>query len=627
MKKVTFLAVLIALSSLATKANNVAISSLTYLSGSDQIRFNVTWDNSWRNTSTAGSTQNYDGVWVFVKFRHACAKDSVWPSASDYTHMWLSTTASDHTVPSGAALQVGTTPISGTERGMGVFIYRNADGSGTSSYSNVTLKWAKAAQGITGTDWDIQVFAIEMAYIPQGPFALGDGYNASATPTPITGMSYSEFTNGASTDPFLVNTEDSLYFGTSPGQLGQRSGSNYTTYTSPYPSSAVLGASTPKGYSSFWCMKYEVTQKQFVDFLNTLSRQNQKYMVRNNNLANEFGLGDTIINDTYGDDNILGFFWDSWSSQRTNGNGITVQYTTSGSNKIAPASKPWTFACDLNNNGVFNESADGLNTACNFLCAKLLWAYLDWAGLRAMNELEFEKVSRGPSTVSPFLPQNEALIWGSYGISSNITNTAGGWSSARTSSESPTASTSSVGLVIAGESSGPRRVGSTNRSSTTRIQSGASYYGVANLAGNVDEIVIRFSTSYNSGSGWCTNYNRTAYGDGNINTIITRSYTCDYDRWPNYWGCNTADLGVCTRGGNWGTTDQSNFGISNRNYAGTCLWTSGSGGNAWIGTSYGSPDGSSDGRSLDYLYNSSSARQYTGSIMNYTRYIGGRGVR
>jgi hypothetical protein len=624
MKKLFFTFLMIGLSQLISHANNVAISGLTYLSGSDQIRFNITWDNSWRNTSTSGSTQNYDGVWVFAKFRHACAKDSIWPSASDYTHMWLSTTTSDHSVPSGAELQVGSTNFSGIDRGMGVFIYRNSDGTGTANFSNVTLKWAKAAQGIIGTDWDIQLFAIEMVNIPSAPFGLGDGYSSSSYGGGT--LNYYEFTAGSSNDPYLVNSEDAISMGTSTTQLYQRSGSSSGSYMSPYSGSATIGANTPKGFNAFWCMKYEVTQKQFVDFLNTLSRTNQKFMVRNQNLVNQFGLGDTSVNDALisNDEYNLGFFWDSWSQQRSYGNGIAVAYTggISATNKIVPGAKPWTFACDLNNNGVFNESADGLNTACNFLSAKLLWAYLDWAALQPMNELEFEKVCRGPSTVSPFIPQVDAFVWGTYGISGNYTFTNGGWSSPRTSSESPTAATTSTGLVIANESAGPRRVGSTNRSSTTRIQSGSSYYGVANMAGNVEEIVVRFSSNA-SGSSSCIDYNRTAYGDGNINTIISRSYLCDLDRWPLEFFCGSGNGSLGTRGGSWATNDPSFFGISNRYYTGGC--PSGSFTFAWSGNSYGSPDGGGDGRSLDYLYFTN--RVYNGSVMQYLANLGGRGVR
>jgi len=624
--RITLLSALLLLSVMATFGNNVAISGLTYLSGSDQIRFNVTWDNSWRNTATAGSTQNYDGVWVFVKFRHACAKDSIYPSASDYTHMWLSTTTSDHVVPSGAALEVGTTNFSSTPRGMGIFLYRNSDGTGTTTFNNVTLKWAKAAQGITGTDWDVQVFAVEMVNIPQGPFTLGDGFNASS----YGSISNNEFSLGSTSDPYLVTSEDSIPMGNATGQLSQRQSTSTSSFVSPMGYGNYIGSNTPKGYASFWCMKYEVTQKQFVDFLNTLSRASQKFIIRNINMSNQITLGDTSVNDnsTSNDEANLGFFYNSWSSQRSYGNGITVAYTggISATNKIVPGSKPWTFACDLNNNGIFNESDDGMNTACNFLGTTMLWAYLDWAALRPMNEFEFEKVCRGPSTVAPFIPQVDAFVWGSFGVSANVTTTSGSWTGARTISEAPSAPISSTGLVIAGESTGPRRVGATNRAGSTRIQSGTSYYGVCNMADNVQEVVIRFGSysCYSSSTGWCINYNRTAYGDGNINTIKVRTYICDNDKWPYNWNTNILESGVCTRGGAANTTDYSLFGISNRNYAGQGYFCGGSYSPAWAGGSYGSPDCNNGGGSMDELYG---CRIYSGSVMSFSAFIGGRGVR
>src|SRR5690606_24176362 len=96
------------------KANNVSVSNLQYLPATQELQFDISWDNSWRNTGTTGSTENYDGVWVFAKYRDACAKDSVFPSASSYKPMWFSATG--HTIPTGATGELGATNIGGTNR-------------------------------------------------------------------------------------------------------------------------------------------------------------------------------------------------------------------------------------------------------------------------------------------------------------------------------------------------------------------------------------------------------------------------------------------------------------------------------------------------------------------------------
>jgi hypothetical protein len=375
-------------------------------------------------------------------------------------------------------------------------------------------------------------------------------------------------------------------------------------------------------------MKYEITQKQVCDFLNTLSRESQYKMQRNINLQAQFTLGDTSLNDNLAsnDNARLGFFIADWAQQRTYRNGITVQNTLSGVNRIVSGSKPWSYACDLNNNGIYNEATDGMNTACNFLNASFLYAYLDWSALRPMNELEYEKVCRGPSTVAPFLPQADALVWGLVGTSSNITALGTSYSSAGTSSEVPTTAVSAIGQVVAGDA-GPRRVGCTNRTGSTREASGSAFYGVANMAGNVDEIVIRIGYIYNYTRDCQVNYYRNSYGDGNILSSCAReSSSCpaDYDRWPIGWYCHVG--GNTIRGGNFSTSSYERFGISNRSWCGICSYMSTS--STWV-TSSVYPDANTGATSiLDVTYLSNGIYDYsTSANYTYLSQIGGRGVR
>lgn len=53
-------------------------------------------------------------------------------------------------------------------------------------------------------------------------------------------------------------------------------GAYQPAYTSPYEdfadaTSKTLPAAFPKGFNAFYCMKYEITQGQYADFLNKLS--------------------------------------------------------------------------------------------------------------------------------------------------------------------------------------------------------------------------------------------------------------------------------------------------------------------------------------------------------------------
>jgi gentisate 1,2-dioxygenase len=96
-------------------ANNIAVSniSLTARNKSTQtvlVQFNLSWQNSWRTSTTAPF--NWDAAWVFVKYKVG--------TTGDWKHATLST--SGHTIPSGAT----TTQPDAT----GIFIYRNTDGTG-----------------------------------------------------------------------------------------------------------------------------------------------------------------------------------------------------------------------------------------------------------------------------------------------------------------------------------------------------------------------------------------------------------------------------------------------------------------------------------------------------------------
>jgi hypothetical protein len=493
----------------SAKPNNVSITNFQYLTATQEIQFDVSWDNSWRNTDIQGSTQNYDGVWIFAKFRHACAKDSVFPSASSYKHMWLAN--SGHTIPVGATGELGSTTIGGNERNLGIFLYRSADGSGTFTLTGVKLKWDVVAQGITHDVWDIQVFAIEMVYIPEGSYYLGDGVSGNrfyAAPT--------------ASNPFLVASEGAITLSNSTaGALGQV-GSNVTS---------SLPQGFPKGFDAFWCMKYEITQKQYCDYLNTLSRTHQGTAAPN--VSSFLTNGNTSI-----PANNRGAFH-TWSSQRSSyRNGIRVDGPAGNTVATIDPSKPVTFVCDLNETNAGNSADDGQSIACNLLQVTLLWRYLNWTGLRPMNELEFEKITRGTSVSPPYIQIPYESVWGNNASVSGAYTLGGTINNAGMANEILTST--GTGLVVGGATSaptGPRRVGITHTATTTRLTAGSSFYGVADMAGNVDEIVI--------GVSWYTNsqptYTTTTYGSGEAVNYPSQ--------WPT--GVSASSVGVLTKGGGW----------------------------------------------------------------------------
>jgi hypothetical protein len=182
---------------------------------------------------------------VFVKFRKNTS--SLWQHAT-INYVSGSAAADGHTQPAGATI---TTPSDGK----GVFLYRNADGSGNVNYTGAKLRWNYGADGLLNSDSvTISVIAIEMVYVPQGQFYAGDGISTSAF-----------YTAPTVTQPYLINSENSITVGTTAGSLYYASSTYAGDRTGPIP------AAFPKGFNATYSMKYEISQQQYADFLNYIS--------------------------------------------------------------------------------------------------------------------------------------------------------------------------------------------------------------------------------------------------------------------------------------------------------------------------------------------------------------------
>jgi len=464
------------------KANNIIVSNVTLLSG-DTIMFDISWENSWRTTSVSGSTLNYDGAWVFVKFRSEYDKYIANPP--DFSHMWLSTNPANHYVPSGVSLDVSTTDISGTPRGMGVFIYRDSDGGGNFSAQGIKLKWDKSAQGVTGNDWDFEVFAIEMIWVPQDNYYIGDA------------VSVNTFKDGSTTSPLLINSENALTLGTGAGELNQLASAL----------SGTLPALFPKGYNGMWVMKYEISQEQYKDFLNTLSRANQDAC--------------TATNLASGVTSVTNVFVMSNTSSVSMRNGIRCNSAVHTSMNIF-------FYCSLNGDAVANEVNDGLTVACNYLEPYYRY-YLDWAALRPISEMEFEKICRGYETSGSYVAYE--TVWGYNGTSSSNFTYVNNVSNSGYNYELPANTGNGLSHLGNNTPAGPRRVGSTHVLAVNRLTAGTSYYGAADMGGNLAEPVVKVADA--------SSFSRNDLGDGELSTSF-----------PSSWGVSNTTY----RGGAWHET-------------------------------------------------------------------------
>ncbi len=481
-----------------TRANNIQVTNPTLTGNtgtSALVQFDLSWENSWRG----GAVTNWDAAWVFVKYRTSLTGPWLHANLNNTGHVASAGSQIDlGLLTPGAAYNAGTNPV------VGVFIYRSATGTGSLSLPSTQLQWNFAAQGLNYVDIaQMQVFAIEAVYVPQGAFAAGSG-----------GTEQNVFTLTT------INTASATTVPAGTGSLGGQAGGYPTGQTVP------ANASWPNGYSAFYCMKYEVSQQGYVDFLNTLTYIQQ--VTRTVNAPNSVAGTGAML------------------SPNSDRNGIVIQ--TSGVASTTPAM----YACNLNGNATYGEATDGKDIACNWLSWADLTAYLDWSGLRPMTELEFEKACRG--TIAPVA--NE-YPWGTTGLAMNTYTLAnvGAANEGIATNYSTTLGNAACGSTIpyGGAINGPVRVGifAANGSSSSRITAGASYYGIMELGGNVVERPVTIGT----GAG-------RSFTGTHGNGALTAAGVSDGATWPSP---SNAD-GSGRKGGSWASLDEQAQ-VSNRGSA------------------------------------------------------------
>ncbi len=428
-------------------ANNVEITG-TSVSGND-ITFNISWENSW-NANVAPA--NWDAVWVFVKFQDCNTR--LW------AHTNLSTAAGDHSAAS--PLQVDT-----VADGKGVFIRRSSLGGGNIAATTITLRMT----GLGAGPYNFKVFGIEMVNVPQAAFEIGDG------------------------------TSTSTFNSISVSATSQSSGITSATIGGGGP---TVPASFPMGYNSFYAMKYEISQLQYVEFLNSLTFSQQQTRIT----SDPTSVAGTYV--TFGANYYR--------------NGIVIE--TPGNNAAIPA----VFGCDATN-GVVNNVNDGQSIAMAYLSWADLAAYLDWSALRPMTELEFEKICRGtmPRVAGEY-------IWGDTNINAFYSTTVLNPLQPTEIANAVVNGRCAYGLGSASPVYGPLKVGVFATATSGRSSAGASYYGAMEMGGNVVERTITVANA----SGVAFN---GTLGDGTLTPIGNANQAT----WPSV----TTATGVGFRGGDY----------------------------------------------------------------------------
>lgn len=479
------------------QVNNGLISEDNTSQGYAIIQFNLSWENSWRVES---SPNNWDAAWVFVKFRIV---------GEEWSHALLNIIG--HSSGSGTPSTVEVGLLNDklpyhqiTNPGIGVFIHRSENGVGEFNSTAVQLRWNYNTNGITEIkNIEFKIFAIEMVLVPGGNFYLGDEVSTNSFRRVDSNIPFLVSSNGSSIKVNSENDFDDSQLETLGVWLDGDDGVS-RSLASPID----LNPDYPTGYRGFYCMKYEITQGQYRDFLNTLTRIQQNLRIATD---------------------ISGI---SVSNRYVMSNSSSVYYRNSlRCDAVLPESDPVLFYCDLDSDDIGNEANDGEWIACNYLNWSDGSAYLDWSGLRPLTELEYEKACRGP-----IYPVADECAWGTPGLPS-------------LAYEISDAGTANEGIALNYNNLlgnlnyfysftvGPLRAGifSGHANNSGRISSGAGYSGAMELSGNLWEKCVTLGNfSGRSYSG--------LHGDGKLSI----NGAADVPLWPL-----EAEFGYGFRGSSW----------------------------------------------------------------------------
>ncbi|MEI7837680.1 MAG: SUMF1/EgtB/PvdO family nonheme iron enzyme [Planctomycetota bacterium] len=415
------------------------------VAGQSAIALDLAWDYSWREAWEVPAQEyelfyahemynreqdqkwdgkpplkleNWDAAWVFVKFRVPGGR---------WQHATLSPLASDHGKPAGVALDVGLDDNPAADgkaagRGLGVFVHRESVGNGSNAWKGLSLRWLHGADGVSNpAAAEVKVFGIKMVYVPKGAFWAGDG----AVPDP--GAQYlpdltirprfpeawplrgggalrtwdicAQFQAGDTSDPLRIQSEDALTLGgTSTANLGNHNsfglqlGEDFSSWVTQQ-----LPAKFPKGVAAFYCMRTELTEGQYVDFLNTLTFERQK---AHTTPPPDAPAGTPCV----------------CNGGRMKRCRNSIQIAIPGARRveeqIARSDGVIVSVSRPDKPAVYRTEAP--YAACGHMITRDEIDYAGWAGLRPMTELEYEKACRGPVRSVP-----DEYAWGNKNVAND----------------------------------------------------------------------------------------------------------------------------------------------------------------------------------------------------------------
>lgn len=476
-----------------TKANNVRITRSAEVAGAvgpnqDTIllSFSVSWDNSWK------MGPNWDAVYLFLKYRQA-GENQPW--------YHLPILPSGHNV--GGQLSYFLSK-SEERRNNGIMIYRRNPGVGSMTDMRIRLKvditagdmtpyYAPVYDDFKSGRIEIAVGAIEMVYVPAGPFYLGDMSSES---------SFKKIGNYPAVE----------------GGFCMKSEKDTVLALLDDPRLVKVWDKYPKGFGGFYCMKYELSQEQYSFFLNKLTYDQQKARMG----FDPTDMRIAAYSYVFGENPV--------SAVPMYRNGIILERDPDNLQKT-----PMVFGHNLTADGVANNENDGNNIACNYVTYADMLAYADWVGLRPWSEMEYEKACRLRDPATP--PADFDFAWGSMELREPISVVKAGLPD-EMANDNSNANSATGGKTVGG----PLRVGSFARpGNDSQIAAGASFWGIFDLTGNLSEIVC------NAEAG--RQFNGEVAGDGNLlsTPLCWKDTTYVFsDTLRRHPGCSWASCGGLT---------------------------------------------------------------------------------
>jgi hypothetical protein len=205
---------------------------------------------------------------------------------------------------------------------VGAWLHRSDLGAGTFNITGMQLQWNYGLNGLTDVaGLEVRVFAVEMVYVPEGEF--------NVPPTFYYGQLLAPGNNGSVINNRITPKLDFKYDSSAVFSLRIKGDAGIDTNND----GVLDNATYPTGFKSFYACKYEMSEQQYADFLNTLTASQ----------IGTLGIAGSTITMSGG------------------------QYFTSAPNR-----------------------------ACAYANPSRVLAFADWSGLRPISFLEFNKCSYGP---------------------------------------------------------------------------------------------------------------------------------------------------------------------------------------------------------------------------------------